>query len=347
MHTKRRIRDYGIEIGELKTGVRNAITDVQGVKVGHATLLDEVRKTGVTAVLPHEGNIFKEKVFAASHVINGFGKSTGLIQVEELGTIETPIILTNTLSIGMAFDSLVDYMLENNEDIGDTTGTVNPIICECNDGRINDIRGKYIKKEHIFKAIHSADTDFEEGAVGAGTGMCCYGLKGGIGTASRVIELDKKTFTIGVLALTNFGEKKDLLIEGRPIGREIINNDKGLMNERDQGSVIIIIATDLPLTHRQIKRMCKRAVVGLSRTGSYIGNGSGDVVLGFTTKNMMSHYTDEPLMPIEMLHENYMDHVFRGAKEATEESVMNALVTSEAMVDRKGIRRESLSQYLK
>ncbi|WP_105619826.1 DmpA family aminopeptidase [Vallitalea okinawensis] len=347
MQSRRRIRDYGIKIGELKTGVRNAITDVQGVKVGHVTLLDEAKKTGVTAVLPHEGNIFKEKVFAASHVINGFGKSTGLVQIEELGTLETPIILTNTLSVGMAFDSLVDYMLETNEDIGDTTGTVNPVICECNDGRINDIRGKHIKKEHIFKAILSADVDFEEGAVGAGTGMCCYGLKGGIGTSSRDIELDNGNFTVGVLALTNFGEKKDLLVDGEPIGREIICMDQALINEEDRGSVIIIIATDLPMTHRQLKRMCKRAVVGLSRTGSYISNGSGDVVLGFTTKNRMNHYTNDPLMPLDMLHENYMDYVFRGVKEATEESVLNALVTSDAMVDRKGIQRESLSQYMK
>jgi len=188
----KKIRDYGIIIGSIPTGKNNSITDVKGVKVGHKTLNNGNIKTGVTAVVPHEGNIFKEKLIAACHVINGFGKSTGLVQIEELGTLETPIILTNTLSVGTAHEALVRYMLENNDDIGDTTGTVNPVICECNDGEINDIRGLHVKKEDVFDAIKSADVEFEEGNVGAGTGMICYDLKGGIGSSSRVIELDDK-----------------------------------------------------------------------------------------------------------------------------------------------------------
>jgi len=181
MKNQKRIRDYGIIIGEIDTGAKNSITDVPGVKVGHVTLSEGEIRTGVTAILPHGGNLFKEKVMASSYVINGFGKSMGTIQIDELGTIESPIILTNTLSIGAAADSLIKYMLKENEDICNTTGSINPIVCECNDQYLNDTRGGHVKGEHILKAIVEADTDFDQGGVGAGTGMSCYGLKGGIG----------------------------------------------------------------------------------------------------------------------------------------------------------------------
>ncbi|MGB4440513.1 MAG: P1 family peptidase, partial [Sedimentibacter sp.] len=255
-------KESNIVIGRLKKGQKNLITDVAGVKVGHVTLNDGNIKTGVTAILPHEGNIFKEKVMASSCVINGFGKSIGIVQIEELGTIETPIIMTNTLSVGTVATGLTKYMLEQNEDIGNTTGTVNCVVTECNDGRLNDIRGLHVKEEHVFEAIKNADSVFEEGAVGSGTGMVCYSLKGGIGSSSRIVELDGQEYTIGAVVMSNFGSIRDLTINGDKIGERIFQEN----NEKDKGSIIIIIATDIPLSERQLKRVSKRAVIGLGRT---------------------------------------------------------------------------------
>lgn len=346
MKGQKRLRDYGIVIGSMKTGERNSITDVKGVKVGHVTLADGKIQTGVTAIMPHGGNIFKEKVMAVSHVINGFGKTMGTIQIEELGTIETPIILTNTLGIGTAADALIDYMLLQNEDIGSGTGTVNPIVCECNDQYLNDIRGKHITKEHILEAIHNADTDFEEGAVGAGRGMSCLGFKGGIGTSSRILYINEEVFTVGVLVMSNFGVKGDLIIDGVKVGRTVEEFKKDLNGSEDKGSIIIILAADIPLTERQLKRIAKRAVVGLSRTGSYIGNGSGDIVIGFSTVNRINHYEDNSTISIKMLNENKIDQVFRAAGEAVEEAILNSMVCAETTIGKDGNVRESLSKYI-
>jgi len=335
------IRKYGIKIGELETGENNLITDVKGVKVGHVTLDKDDIKTGVTAILPHEGNIFKEKVLAASYVINGFGKTAGTIQIEELGTIETPIVLTNTLSIGAAYEGVVRYMLEQNEDIGDTTGTVNPVVCECNDGYLNNIRHLEVKVEHVLEAIKDAKVLFEEGAVGAGTGMSCYGLKGGIGSASRSIEIHSDKYTIGTLVLSNFGRKDDLIIDGIKVGRLIKEGEKQV----DKGSIIIIIATDLPLSERQLKRICKRATVGLARTGSYIGNGSGDVVIAFSTANKIKHY-DEGIIDYKAIHDNNIDLVFRAVTETVEESVLNSMIYANTVTGRDGHKRISLNEYM-
>nr|WP_184310438.1 P1 family peptidase [Anaerosolibacter carboniphilus] len=326
-------------------GAKNAITDVRGVKVGHYTLKNGAIQTGVTAILPHNGNLFQEKVMAAVHVINGFGKSIGTVQIEELGTIETPIILTNTLSVGTVGDALVEFMLEHNEDIGITTGTVNPVVCECNDGYLNDIRGRHVKKEHVLSAIQRAEEEFQEGDVGAGTGMSCYGLKGGIGTASRIISLGKKDYTLGVLVLSNFGRKEDLMIDGVKADRMI----KEVQREADnleKGSVIIIVATDIPLTERQLKRILKRTSVALSRTGSYVGNGSGDIALGFTTAHRIKHYEKSPIVTVEMLNENEIDEVFRAVAEATEEAILNSMICAERTVGRAGHTRASLKEYI-
>ncbi len=339
------IRRYGITIGELKTGKNNLITDVEGVKVGHVTLNKDRIKTGVTAILPHEGNIFKEKVMASYHVINGFGKTIGTIQIEELGNIETPILLTNTLSVGSVSEGLIKYMLSNNADIGDTTGTINPVVCECNDGYLNDIRQLAIKSNHALEAIKNADIIFEEGAVGAGTGMSCYGLKGGIGSSSRIIELGNKQYTLGVLVLSNFGRKKDLIINHREIGKEICDLEE--MEQIDKGSIIIIIATDIPLNERQLKRVSKRAVVGLARTGSYVGNGSGDVVISFTTANKINHYEEKLITSFGAINEEKMDLVFRAAAEAVEESVLNSMVYAETTEGRDGHKRISIKDYLR
>lgn len=347
MKNQKRIRDYGIVIGSTKPGVRNSITDVKGVKVGHVTLNNGAIKTGVTAVLPHEGNIFKDKVFAACHVINGFGKTMGTIQIEELGTIETPIVLTNTLSIGIAADALIEYMLDTNDDIGLTTGSVNPVVCECNDGEfLNDIRGRHVKQEHILEAIKNTDVEFEEGSVGAGTGMSCYKLKGGIGTASRVLNLEGKEYIIGTLVLANQGEKRDLLINGLPVGKAICEIDGEDRLEGDKGSIIMIIATDLPITERQLKRIAKRAVTGLSRTGSYMGHGSGEIAIAFSTANRISHYEESKTIEIKMFNPNDMDLVFRAAAEAVEEAILNSLITAKTTVGRNGNTRKSLSEYM-
>lgn len=347
MKNQKKIRDYGITIGELKTGLKNSITDVEGVRVGHCTIDNDMAKTGVTAVMPSEENIFKNKLLAACHVINGFGKTIGTIQIEELGTLETPIILTNTLSVGIAADSLVNYMLQQNDDIGLTTGTVNPVVCECNDGYLNHIRNGYVKKEHVFKAIENADTEFEEGDVGAGSGMCCFGLKGGIGTASRLLELDGREYKIGALVLSNFGGLKDFNINGIPAGKIIRNiRCKEEKERKEQGSIITIIATDVPLSERQLKRTAKRASVGISRTGGFIGSGSGEIVIAFSTANKIKHYKDSDIVDIKMIHEESINNIFRAAAEAVEESILNSLICAETTVGRNGNTVVSLKEYI-
>lgn len=342
----KKIRDYGINIGKIKTGKNNSITDVKGVKVSNITLDDGIIKTGVTAILPHEDNIFQEKLIAACHVINGFGKSAGLIQIEELGTIETPIILTNTLSVGVAHEALVRYKLERNEDIGDTTGTVNPIICECNDGVINDIRGLHIKQEHIYEAIENCDIEFTEGNVGAGTGMVCYGLKGGIGSSSRIIELGNMEYTVGVLVLSNFGSLEDFVLNGDPLGKRLFDKLQESKVIEDKGSIILILATDIPLSSRQLKRIIKRVYPGISRTGSYTGNGSGELVIGFSTANRINHYEDEDIINIKIMNEDKINKVFKATVEATEEAIINSLVCSSSTVARNGKLINSLKDFL-
>lgn len=339
-----KIRDYGIKIGRMPTGRKNSITDVEGVLVGHVTLKEGNVNTGVTAVLPHPGNIFREKVVASCHVINGFGKTVGTIQVEELGTIETPIILTNTLSVGTACDALVEYMLEQNEDIGISTGTVNPVVCECNDGYLNDIRGRHVKKEHVLQSIKNAGDDFEEGAVGAGTGMSCYGLKGGIGSASRIVSLDGKEYVLGVMVLSNFGVKEDLTIDGIKAGDVVWKSISE--KETEKGSIIVILATDIPLSERQLNRISKRAGVGLIRTGSFIGNGSGDIVISFSTANRIKHYEEMDTIEIRIINENKIDMVFRAAAEATEEAVLNSMICAEETAGRDGHVRHALKDYI-
>lgn len=344
-------KDSGISIGNIKKGKRNLISDVEGVKVGHLTLNNETAKTGVTVILPHEGNLFKEKVMASCCVINGFGKSAGLIQVEELGTIETPIIMTNTLSVGAATTGLVRYMLEGNEDIGTTTGTVNPVVTECNDGRLNDIRGLHVKEEHVFEAINNASDIFEEGAVGSGTGMVCFGLKGGIGSASRVIEFDNEEYTIGAIVMSNFGSKRYFTINGEKIGEKIYeqeekdNLDK-IKEEKDKGSIIIVVATDIPLNERQLKRVSRRATVALARTGSYLGNGSGDICIAFTTANKINHYSDKKIISMQMIHEDAIEGIFEAVAEAVEESIISSMYNAKTTVGYNGNTIRSLREYL-
>lgn len=344
MKGQKRIRNYGITVGCMNTGPMNSITDVEGVKVGHTTLDDMEMKTGVTAILPHEGNVFVEKVMAACHVINGYGKSIGLIQIEEMGYIETPILLTTTFGVGTAFNALIEYTLKSNASVK----SVNPVVCECNDAYLNDVKQVFVRKEHMLNAIRNAESEFEEGAVGAGTGMSCYGLKGGIGTASRIIKTDKTKYVLGVLVLSNFGEISDLTIDGIKAGKiitEAIGSEK-IDDSYLSGSVIVIIATDAPVIGRQLKRAAKRASAGLARTGSNINNTSGEVVIAFTTSNRIRANEIYVTSSIEILNENMMDLVFRAVAESTEEAVLNSLVCAKGKTGYEGHTRESLKKYM-
>ena len=327
LKNQKRIRDYGINIGNMETGKNNSITDVPQVKVGHYTLNDGDIKTGVTAIMPHDRNIFKEKLVAASHVINGFGKSIGLIQVDELGCIETPIILTNTLSIGAAHEGLTKYMLSIDEDIK----SLNPIICECNDGYLNDIRGLHIKDTHVINAIENANSEFLEGSIGAGTGMKAFGLKGGIGSASRIVQLDHEKYILGVLVLSNFGGTKDFMINGENIGKKI---EKKIQNkkEEDKGSIITIVATNIPLSSRQLKRVIKRVAPGIARTGGFVSHGSGEIALGFSTGNIIHHNEKKDIIDIKTLNEAKINQVFRATTEATEEAILNSMITANTTI---------------
>ena len=343
MHGQKRIRDYGVTIGRTEPGPRNSITDVPGVLVGNVTLCSGDIHTGVTAVLPHAGNLYEDKVPAACQVFNGFGKSTGFIQIEELGTIETPIMLTNTLSVGSAGNALVEYMLRHNPEIGRKLPTVNPVVCECNDGYLNDIRGLHVQREHVFEAIETAGEEFEEGAVGAGAGMCCFQLKGGIGTASRRVRLGDG-YTLGALALTNFGLLPDLMIAGISAG-EIIS-DVQKTQEVEKGSVILVIATDIPLSTRQLKRIARRASVGLARTGAHMGQGSGELSIAFSTANRVPQIAKSDVRTIAVLTEERIETVFRAVIESVEEAVLNSMVCAAPTSGRDGHFKHSLNEYI-
>lgn len=336
-------KSWNIPVGSMPKGPLNKIADVPGVTVGHCTLREGNVQTGVTAIKPHQGNLFKEKLLAAAHVINGFGKSVGLVQIDELGTIETPILMTNTLSVGTVSTALVRYMLGQNEDIGDTTGSVNPVVFECNDSDLNDIRGLHVREEHALQALESCCADFEEGAVGSGRGMRCHELKGGIGSASRIVALDGTDYVVGTLCMTNHALYKDLTINGDPVGRRL--PDERFTCE-DKGSVITVIATDIPLSERQLKRISRRALAGLSRTGSHMANGSGEIAMAFTTANRMPHYPAGSIVPMNMVNDSRMDAVFRAVIECVEESVLSSMLHAEAVTGRNGLTIRSLRDIL-
>ena len=336
-------KNRGIRVGKLPCGPLDKISDVPGVTVGHCTLSDGEVQTGVTALLPHPGDIFHDKVMAASHVINGFGKTTGLVQIEELGTLETPILFTNTLSVGTVETALVKYMLDRNPDICETTGSVNPVVCECNDSGLNDIRGLHVTEENVWAALADCRADFAEGAVGAGRGMRCHGLKGGIGSASRVVELDGKPYTIGALVLSNHAVFDDLVVAGTPIQTLL---DASIPPHEDKGSIITVLATDIPLSERQLRRLCHRALVGLSRTGSFCGNGSGEIVIAFTTANRVPHYSEKAILPMGMLHDDAINPLFRAVAECVEESVLSSLLHAETVTGHHGRTVRCLSDLL-
>ncbi|MCU4178786.1 P1 family peptidase [Bosea sp. BH3] len=338
-----RLRDFGLTCGIMQPGPLNAITDVAGVRVGHHTLSQGDLRTGFTALLPHDGNLFRRKLRAAVDIINGFGKSAGLMQLAELGQIETPLLLCNTLGVGTGFDALVTRALAANPDIGRETGTVNPVVLECNDGYLSDIRARALTQDHAFAALDAASAGpVAEGAVGAGTGMSAFGFKGGIGTASRRFDLDGRAFTLGVLALANFGNAGDLVL---PDGRRPVPPETKPQAER--GSVILVIATDVPLESRQLQRIARRGGAGLARLGAFWGNGSGDIAVAFTTASPVDHDERKDIVALGALNESRIDTPFRAAAEATQEAVLNAMVAAPATTGRDGHHRPSLGDWLR
>lgn len=338
-----RLRDLGIVPGRLPAGDYNAITDVPGVLVGHTTLIRGEGKliegegpvrTGVTAVLPHGGNLFREKVAAAVYSINGFGKVMGFEQVRERETLETPIILTSNLSVARAGDALMTYMLQTNADIALTTGTVNCLIGECNDGWLNDARGRHIQPEHVLHAIETAaGGKVAEGNVGAGTGTTCFQFKGGIGTASRQV-MDGR-FTVGALVQSNYGRREDMMVLGVPVGQRMLESH---MPQTSPGSIMIVLATDAPFTAGQLERLAKRAAFGLARTGSIAGDQSGDFVVAFSTTQRFFHYPDAVIdtTPRFVDDGRTIDEFFLAVIESVEEAILNSLIAAETMTGRDG-----------
>lgn len=343
-----RIADYGVQVGSLPRGARNKITDVPGVRVGHATISDERHHTGVTVILPCADNMFKNKLTAASFVLNGFGKTQGLVQIDELGTLETPIALTNTLNVGKVHDALVGYMDARCRADGVEMSSINPVVGECNDAAFNAITDRPVEAAHVMRAIETASEDFEEGCVGAGAGTVCHGLKGGIGSASRVLEIAGGRYTLGVLVQSNHGTLEELHVMERPLGKEIIEKRRAqpTPEPNDRGSIMMVLAADLPVSDRQLRRILKRCAVGLARNGSYFGHGSGDVMIGFTTANRMPHGGMHRIVAQQVLTEHTLEFAFRAAAEATQEAVLNSLTAATTMMGINGKTYESITKYL-
>lgn len=346
-----RARDIGLTPGILPPGPLNAITDVVGVQVGHSTLIKgEAVRTGVTAILPHGGNLFREKVPAAVYVGNGFGKAAGFLQVQELGHIESPILLTNTLSVGTALAAGVRWSLDQpgNEDVL----SVNVVVGETNDGDLNDIRGQHITVRDVIAAIEAASSGpVAEGSIGAGTGTRAFGWKGGIGTASRILPPSLGGYTVGALVQSNFGGI--LTMDGIPVGRllgryryrEQVEPDAGnapRTDEQEGGSCMMVLATDAPASPRNLQRLAKRAVLGLARTGSFMSNGSGDFVIAFSTDNRIPSDSDTTVLAVSYLRNDAMSPLFLAAVESVEEAVYNSLLQATTITGRDSLTVQAL-----
>jgi D-aminopeptidase len=315
-----RARAAGVIVGVFDPGKHNAITDVAGVRVGHTTVIEGERvRTGVTAILPHAGNVFRERVPAAVHIANAYGKLVGAAQVRELGELETPILLTCTLCVWKAADALTDWMLR--QPGMQSVRSINPVVGETNDGTLNDIRSRPIKAEHVFAALEkAADGPVAEGSVGAGTGTVAFGWKGGIGTSSRVLPAEHGGYTVGVLVQSNFGGI--LTVNGAPVGRALGRHD---FRKAADGSIMIVLATDAPLDARNLERLAARTIVGLARTGSSMSNGSGDFVIAFSTAESVRRRETSATRTLQDLPNDRMSGLFQAAAEATEEAIYNSL----------------------
>lgn len=327
-----------------ESGPKNLITDVPGVKVGHCTIHHGNSHTGLTVIVPvsEEGpTVYEEKLIAACHVQNGFGKSAGLIQIEELGTLETPIVLTNTLNVGKISDALIGHMIDLEQKHGIAVRSINPVVGECNDSSINEISDRVLGREELEAAFSSASSDFAQGAVGAGTGTICFGFKGGIGSASRIVRVGKEIYTFGLIVQSNFGRMDCLTVNGRAAGKTIA---KQLKQDAlpDRGSIMMILATDCPLTSRQLKRILRRVPNGLARLGGYTGHGSGEVVIGFSTAARLRDEAQQ----ITVYPDRFLDPVFLAATELCEEAVLNSMLYAEGCMALNQTEIHSLSEFL-
>ncbi|CAE6868339.1 Beta-peptidyl aminopeptidase BapA [Paraburkholderia domus] len=347
-------------IGVLPSGPRGTLADIEGVTVGHCTLDEGAVQTGVSVIRPHPGDPFIAKVPAAASVINGFGKSIGLVQVEELGVLETPIALTNTFGVAAVAQAQIRAAIRANPQIGREWSTVNPLVFECNDGYLNDIQALAVSEQHYNDACDAASVDVASGSVGAGRGMSCFDLKGGIGNASRVIDVAGRSYTVGALVLANFGRLPMLTIDGAPLGRVLAGRAaksvaagsaavatsansaiQATASKPEQGSIIMIVATDAPLDARQLKRLSLRAAAGLARTGSVYGHGSGDIALAFSTAYTVPHESDFVALP-PVLADARLDPLFRACADSVEQAIVDALWHATSVTGRDGHRRLSL-----
>lgn len=315
----------------LEKGARNLITDVDGVRVGHATLLEGTARTGVTALIPQDGDLFAQKLEAGVAILNGFGKSVGLVQLQELGEIETPILLSNTFAMPVCATTLIKNAIKSNPEIGRSLPTVNAVALECNDGQLNDIQAFHVTEEVAQEALQSAGVTFELGSVGAGTGMKSFGFAGGIGSASRVFRVGDKSYSLGALVLSNFGQRQEFRFCGRRLEMNDIAGDGA-----DKGSIIILLATDAPLCSRQLTRIAKRSGAALGRTGSFLGHGSGDIALAFSTANRNG----------TKLEETALDRFFLATVEATEEAIYRAMWHGTSRAGYNGLILPSLRETL-
>ena len=348
-----RVRELGIIIGQYEPGPLNAITDVEGVRVGHTTLMrgegplkpgEGPVRTGVTVVIPRE-DVWHKKVAAGAFVLNGTGEMTGLAWVAESGFLEYPIALTNTLNVPRVANGVISWMISRYPEIGISDDTLTPVVAECDDGRLNDIQGRHVSESDVTTALDGATTGpVKEGTVGAGTGMTAYGFKGGIGTASRKLSSKDGAYTVGVLVNANHGRRPELVVAGVPVGRLYeavppLTQGPG----QSEGSIIVVIATDAPLDGRQLTRLAKRAALGLARTGSTARHGSGDFILAFSTANVIPHYPKEPLYTLRHLADTHLNPLIMATVETTEEAIVNALTAATTVVGRDGHRVEAIN----
>ncbi len=366
--SRARARDLGIVVGRYQPGPLNAITDVTGVKVGHLTLIRGEGKlrpgegpvrTGVTVIIPRD-DIWRKKVPAGAFVLNGTGEMTGLAWVAEAGFLEYPIALTNTLNVPRVANGVMSWMFREYPAIGITDDTLTPVVAECDDSRLNDSQGRHVSEEHVITALDGASSGpVAEGTVGAGTGMVSYGFKGGIGTSSRRLPEEYGGYTIGVLVNANHGRRPELIVAGVPVGRLYGDEPRTELQSRataksnwladdpsrpgQEGSIIVIIATDAPLDSRQLSRLGKRAALGLARTGSTSRHGSGDFMLAFSTGNVIPHYPEEPTYVMAHLADTHLNPLINATVEATEEAVLNALTMATTVVGRDGRTAEAIS----
>lgn len=343
---RQRVRELGLVVGSASPGPRNAISDVAGVLVGHTTLIRGKGKlvpgrgpvrTGVTAILAHSGNLYDEPVVATVHVINGFGKAVGLAQLQELGRLETPVLLTSTLNVGLVEDAVTQFVIQQNPEAGISAPTPNPVVAECHDGFLNDAQGRHVRAQHVFAAIKNASSVVVEGCVGAGTGVTALGFKSGIGTASRALPARFGGYHLGCLVVPNFGQRGSLTMAGIPVGQYLEETRLGsTLPLPEKGSIVTVLATDAPLTSRQLGRVARRAVIGIGRTGSVVSHGSGDFVIAFSTAYRDQRKASGLTVRREQLRDEHLTPLFGAAVESTEEAILNALCMATDMEGRDG-----------